>query len=374
MPEEEEKSLYPILPDNKLTKKKKTCKNEYNLEDEQKTNSPKKESKYDEEPLLQDNPNRFVLFPIQYPDIWKAYKKHSAAFWQQHEVDFTNDHKDWVKLSDNEKHFVKYVLAFFAGSDGIVAENLISRFTTEIQIPEVRCFYGFQNAIENVHSEVYSTMIETYIKDPDEKKKLFNAIDNIPCVAKKAEWAIKWMGSKSSFAERLVAFACVEGIFFSGSFCCIFWLRSQNKLPGLCTANDWIARDEGWHTDFACLLYNNYVKNRLTQKRMEEIVKEAMLIETEFITKSLPCSLLGMNKEKMSEYIKYIANRLVLQLGHSEIYPKAQMPFKFMENISMDNKTNFFEERVTEYQSSSGNNGDEKNNFDFGSDIEDLDF
>lgn len=301
------------------------------------------------EPLLADNPNRFVLFPIQYPKIWEAYKRAEASFWTAEEIDFSIDMDHWVKLSDGERHFIKNVLAFFAGSDGIVLENITQRFANEIQIPEARCFYGFQMAIENIHSETYSLLIDKYIKEPEERARLFNAIDTIPAVGRKAKWAIRWMQSKeSSFATRLVAFAAVEGIFFSGSFCAIYWLKQRGLMPGLTFSNELISRDEGMHTDFAVLLYSMLEYTRLTQSQIEEIIREAVDIEKEFITDSIPCNLIGMNAGLMKAYIEFVADRLLVQLGYERIW-NTENPFSFMELISITGKTNFFERRVSEY-------------------------
>ena len=316
--------------------------------------------------LLKENPNRFVLFPIQYPKIWEAYKKAEASFWTAEEIDFSIDIDHWAKLSKGEKHFIKNILAFFAGSDGIVLENLTQRFTNEIQIPEARCFYGFQMAIENIHSETYSLLIDKYIKDNDEKMHLFNAIETIPCVSKKANWAIKWMQSEqSTFATRLVAFAAVEGIFFSGSFCAIYWLKQRGLMPGLTFSNELISRDEGMHTDFAVLLYSMLEYTKLSQRSIEEIIKEAVEIEKEFITDSIPCDLIGMNARLMKQYIEFVADRLVVQLGYEKIY-NSKNPFSFMELISITGKTNFFERRVSEYSLSGI--GKEEEECDFGLD------
>ena len=299
------------------------------------------------EPILQENPNRFVLFPIKHHKIWGMYKKSLALIWTAEEIDLGKDLNDWPKLREEEQHFVKNILAFFAGSDGIVLENLGVRFMNEIQIPEAKCFYGFQIAMENIHSETYSLLIDTYVKDKDEKHRLFNAIDTIPSVRKKANWALKWIGDKSTFAKRLVAFAAVEGIFFSGSFCAIFWLKKRGLMPGLTSSNELISRDEGLHTDFACLLYS-MLENKLDQETIYEIIKESVEIEKEFIIDSIPCRLIGMNSELMSLYIEFVADRLVTQLGYQKIY-NTQNPFDFMEMISMEGKTNFFEKRVMEY-------------------------
>jgi ribonucleotide reductase beta subunit family protein with ferritin-like domain len=299
--------------------------------------------------LTQPQPNRFVLFPIKYHDIWKMYKEHKSKFWTAEEIDFEKDKTDWQALTDNERHFIKNVLAFFAGSDGIVLENLLTRFSQEIQIPEVRCFYGFQAMMENIHSETYSLLIDTYITDDTEKDKLFHAIDEIPCVKKKADWAIKWMqDDTSSLATRLVAFAAIEGIFFSGSFCSIYWLKERGLMPALTFSNELISRDEGLHTDFAVLLYNKYITNKLDKEIIYEIIIDAVKIEKEFIIESLPCKLIGMNSELMSQYIECVADRLLLQLGYDKKW-KTKNPFDFMERISMTGKTNFFEKRVSEY-------------------------
>lgn len=301
------------------------------------------------EPILQDNNQRFVLFPIQYPEIWKAYKKAEASFWTAEEIDLSKDTLDWdTKLNSNEKYFIKHVLAFFAGSDGIVLENLVQNFCNEIQIPEARCFYGFQAAIENIHSEVYSLLIDKYVTDQKEKDMLFGAIENIECIKKKAEWAMKWMNPKSAiFHERLVAFATVEGIFFSGSFCAIYWLKKRGLMPGLTFSNELISRDEGMHTDFAVLLYSMLVQ-KLSKERIYEIIGDAVKIEKEFINSAIPCAMIGMNAELMSQYIEYVADRLIVQLGYPKLF-NSDNPFDFMQLISMEGKTNFFEKRVSEY-------------------------
>jgi ribonucleotide reductase beta subunit family protein with ferritin-like domain len=300
------------------------------------------------EPILQENPSRFVLFPIQYPILWEAYKKAESSFWTAEEIDFSKDLDDWKRLSDNERFFIKNIIAFFAGSDGIVLENLVGNFCNEIQIPEARCFYGFQIAIENIHSEVYSLLIDTYIQDPIDKNHLFNAIEEIPCVKKKADWTIKWMSAdKSSFAERVVGFAVVEGIFFSGSFCAVFWLKKRGLMPGLTFSNELISRDEGMHTDFAVLIYHMLV-HKLSDKALYRIITEAVEIEKNFITESIPCAMIGMNADLMCQYIEYVADRLIVQLGYSKYYNSSN-PFDFMQLISMENKTNFFEKRVSEY-------------------------
>ncbi|EFJ23176.1 hypothetical protein SELMODRAFT_173451 [Selaginella moellendorffii] len=304
-----------------------------------------------EEPILADNPQRFCMFPIRYPRVWEMYKKAEASFWTAEEVDLSQDAKHWESLTDNEKHFVSHVLAFFAASDGIVLENLAVRFMKEIQIPEARAFYGFQIAIENIHSEMYSLLLETYIKDNEVKAKLFNAIETIPCVAKKADWALRWIDSSQSFAERIVAFACVEGIFFSGSFCAIFWLKKRGLMPGLTFSNELISRDEGLHCDFACLLYS-LLNVKLDEKRVKEIVSDAVEIERQFVCEALSCDLVGMNARLMSQYIDFVADRLMVVLGYNKLF-NAINPFDWMDLISLQGKTNFFEKRVGEYQKAS---------------------
>lgn len=300
------------------------------------------------EPILQDNPGRFVLFPLKYHDIWEMYKKQMASFWTADEIDLYQDISDWEKLNDNEKHFIKHILAFFAASDGIVLENLAQKFCTEIQVPEARCFYGFQIAMENIHSETYSLLIDTYIKDQQEKLMLLNAIDNIPVIKKKADWALKWINDKNSFAERIVAFSAVEGIFFSGSFCSIFWLKKRSLMPGLTFSNELISRDEGLHTDFACLIYRHLV-NKMSQEKILEIICDAVKIEKEFVSDALPVELIGMNSKLMSQYIEFVADRLIYALGYQKHY-NVQNPFEWMEMISLQGKTNFFEKRVGDYQ------------------------
>ncbi|XP_024377521.1 ribonucleoside-diphosphate reductase small chain isoform X2 [Physcomitrium patens] len=315
------------------------------------------------EPILVENPNRFTMFPIKYPQVWEMYKKAEASFWTAEEVDLSADSKHWETLTDDERHFISHVLAFFAASDGIVLENLAVRFMKEIQIPEARAFYGFQIAIENIHSEMYSLLLEAYIKDQAEKSRLFNAIETIPCVARKADWALKWIDSAGSFAERILAFACVEGIFFSGSFCAIFWLKKRGLMPGLTFSNELISRDEGLHCDFACLLYTLLI-NKLSEERVYEIVCEAVEIEREFVCEALSCDLVGMNKILMSEYIDFVADRLLVSLGYRKKY-NALNPFDWMELISLQGKTNFFEKRVGEYQKASvmsNLNGGDTNN------------
>ncbi|EAN80230.1 ribonucleoside-diphosphate reductase small chain [Trypanosoma brucei brucei TREU927] len=302
-----------------------------------------------EEPLLTENPDRYVIFPIKYPDIWQKYKEAESSIWTVEEIDLGNDMTDWEKLDDGERHFIKHVLAFFAASDGIVLENLAERFMCEVQVPEVRCFYGFQIAMENIHSETYSVLIDTYVVDPDEKQRLLHAIRTIPCIEKKAKWAIEWIGSQTSFPTRLVAFAAVEGIFFSGSFCAIFWLKKRGLMPGLTFSNELISRDEGLHTDFACLLYEKYIVNKLPRDRVLEIICNAVLIEREFICDALPVRLIGMNSQLMTQYIEFVADRLLVSLGYDRHY-NSKNPFDFMDMISLQGKTNFFEKKVGEYQ------------------------
>jgi len=300
------------------------------------------------EQLLCEDDNRYVMFPICHDDIWKMYKKQVDSFWRPEEVDLSKDLVDWAKLTPDEKYFISMVLAFFAASDGIVMENLAMRFMKDVQISEARAFYGFQIAMENIHSEQYSLLIDTYIQDSQEKTKLFAGIQNYPCIAKKAEWAKKWIHDhRSSFASRLVAFACVEGIFFSGSFCSIYWLKKRGLMPGLTLSNEFISRDEALHTEFAILLYSKLAK-KLGKKRIQEIIMEAVEIEKEFITEALPCRLIGMNAHLMTQYIEFVADRLVVQLGYEKIYKTAN-PFDFMELISVEKKVNFFEHTNSEY-------------------------
>jgi len=313
-----------------------------------------------EEVLLKENPQRWVMFPIRFPEIWQMYKKHEASFWTAEEIDMSQDNRDWDKLTDNERHFVKYVLAFFAASDGIVLENLGSRFSCEVQLPEARAFYGFQIAMENIHSETYSLLIEQYIKDPVEKDHLFNAIQEVPAVGKKAAWAVKWMNDENCFAERLVGFAAVEGILFSGSFCAIFWLKKRGLMPGLTFSNEVISRDEGLHADFACLLYS-MLTHKLPEDVVHDIVREAVDVEREFICEALPCDLIGMNSGMMTRYIEFVADRLLVSLGHTKIF-NATNPFDWMELISLQGKTNFFEKRVGEYQKANVMSGSEQTN------------
>ncbi|KAI6189005.1 Ribonucleoside-diphosphate reductase subunit M2 [Aphelenchoides besseyi] len=303
-----------------------------------------------QEPLLQDTPGRFTMFPLKYGDIWTFYKKAQSAFWVAEEVKLDDDMNDWNKLTDGERFFIGRVLAFFAASDGIVNENLLERFSSEVKIPEARCFYGFQIMIENVHAEMYSMLIDAFITDPQEKIKMFNAIEEFDFIKKKANWALRWINDhQSSFAERLVAFAAVEGIFFSGSFASIFWLKSRGVMPGLAQSNELISRDEGLHRDFACLLFREHIQNRPTEKRVQQIIKEAVEIEKEFLVDALPCRLIGMNAEAMCEYIEYVADHLLNELGLKSVY-HSKNPFPFMTNISLEGKTNFFERRVTEYK------------------------
>ncbi len=301
-----------------------------------------------EEPILQENKDRFVLFPIQHHDIWEFYKKQEASFWTAEEIDLSDDLKDWGNLTDDERHFISHVLAFFAASDGIVNENLAENFLAEVQYTEAKFFYGFQIAIENIHSETYSLLIDTYIKDPQQKDHLFNAIDTLDCVKKKADWALRWI-DKGNFQERLIAFAAVEGIFFSGSFCSIFWLKKRGLMPGLSFSNELISRDEGLHCDFACLLYNNHVNNKLDKSVVTGIITDAVEIEKEFVSDALPVRLIGMNSDLMCQYIEFVADRLLVALECDKVY-NASNPFDFMEMISLQGKTNFFEKRVAEYQ------------------------
>ena len=305
-------------------------------------------SKNNTEPLLTPDDNRFVMFPIKHNDVWEMYKKQVDCFWRAEEIDLSKDLTNWESLNGDERHFISMILAFFAASDGIVLENLASRFMNEVQVSEVRAFYGFQIAMENIHSQTYSLLIETYIKDNEEKNKLFNAIEHFPCIKKKSDWAQKWMhDNRSSFATRLVAFACVEGIFFSGAFCSIFWLKKRGLMPGLTFSNELISRDEALHCEFAILLYSKLLK-KMDKSRIHELIKEAVEIETEFICEALPCRLIGMNSEMMTQYIKFVADRLCLQLGYKKIY-NVSNPFDWMEMISLESKTSFFERRVSEY-------------------------
>jgi len=314
------------------------------------------------EKILQENKNRFVLFPIEHHDIWDYYKKAQQVFWTAEEIDLAQDLTDWAKLNEGEQHFVKHVLAFFAASDGIVNENLAENFVAEVQYTEAKFFYGFQIMMENIHSETYSLLIDTYIKDKEEQNHLFNAKDTVPAVQKKAEWALKWIGS-DSFVERLIAFAAVEGIFFSGSFCSIFWLKKRGLMPGLSFSNELISRDEGLHTDFAVHLYKNHIENKLSRERLIEIIGSALEIEKEFITEALPVSLIGMNSELMKQYLEYVSDRLLMDLGVGKIY-NTENPFDFMANIALQNKTNFFEKRVADYVKSGVGEVQEQISFD----------
>ena len=310
-----------------------------------------------EEHILKENKDRFVMFPLKYHDIWEKYKTAEHSFWTAEEIDLVQDLTDWEeKLNDDEKHYIKNVLAFFAASDGIVNENLAENFLKEVQYPEAKSFYGFQITMENVHSETYSLLIDTYIKDDAEKARLFNAIDTVPSVKKKADWALKWIES-DSFAERLIAFAAVEGIFFSGSFCSIFWLKKRGLMPGLAFSNELISRDEGLHCEFACLLHNKYVQNKVSSDRITEIITEAVEIEKEFVTDSLPVSLIGMNAKMMQQYIEFVADFWLSELGCKKVY-NSENPFDFMDMLSLQNKSNFFEKRVSEYQKASDKNID----------------
>lgn len=320
------------------------------------------------EPILQENKDRFVIFPIQHHDLWEWYKKSEASMWTAEEIDLHQDLTDWTeKLTDDERYFIKHVLAFFAASDGIVNENLAENFVNEVQYSEAKFFYGFQIMMENIHSETYSLLIDTYVKDEKEKAMLFNAIETFPAIKKKAEWALKWIESPS-FAERLIAFAAVEGIFFSGSFCSIFWLKKRGLMPGLTFSNELISRDEGMHCDFAVHLHENHLVNKVPKERIKEILVDALNIEREFITESLPVSLIGMNSKLMSQYLEFVTDGLLQDLGCEKVYNTAN-PFDFMDMISLQGKTNFFEKRVSEYQKAGVlNKEEEENKYDFGSD------
>jgi ribonucleoside-diphosphate reductase beta chain len=305
--------------------------------------------KYKMEKILELNPKRFSVLPVVHGDIWEMYKTAEASFWTAEEIDLSQDIIDWrEKLNDNERYFIKHVLAFFNNSDGIVNENLAANFFNQVQFPEARCFYGFQLAIENIHGETYSLLIDTYIGDAEEKEHLFNAIDTVPSVKRKAEWALRWI-DKGSFVEKLIAFAAVEGIFFSGSFCSIYWLKKRGLMPGLSFSNELISRDEGLHCDFACLLYRDHVENKLSEETIKEIITEAVEIEKEFVTSSLPVRLIGMNSDLMCEYIEFVADRLLVTLGYSKIW-NTKCPFDFMSSIALESKGNFFEGRVGAYQ------------------------
>lgn len=303
-----------------------------------------------------DKQDRLVVYPIKHPDIWSQYKKHLMSFWTVEELDFSKDYSHWQTLNKNEQHFIKYVLGFFAASDGIVNINLVENFIDQVEILEAKIYYRFQATMEDIHAECYSLMIDTYIKDDIEKNELLNAIESIPCIRQKADWAIKWIDNdRATYAQRLIAFACVEGIFFSGSFCAIYWLKARNLMPGLCTSNEFIARDEGLHCDFACLMYSKLnIDERLDFEIVKEIFEEVVSIEIGFITESLPCKLIGMNMDLMSQYIKYTADRLLIDLSYPKIYHEKN-PFDFMENISLEGKTNFFERRPSEYKKSNNN-------------------
>jgi ribonucleoside-diphosphate reductase beta chain len=322
------------------------------------------------EKILQENPGRFVLFPIEHHDLWKLYKQQEACFWTAEEIDLAQDINDWDnKLNDDEQHFVKHVLAFFAASDGIVNENIAMNFVNAVQYTEAKFFYGFQIMMENIHSETYSLLIDSYIKDKEEQNKLFHAVETIPAIKKKADWAMKFI-EKGSFAERLIAFAAVEGIFFSGSFCSIFWLKKRGLMPGLTFSNELISRDEGMHCDYACHLYNNHIDNKLSKERIKEIICGALEIEKEFILEALPVRLIGMNSDLMAQYLEFVTDRLLDALGVSKVY-NSENPFDFMQNIALQGKTNFFEKRVAEYQKAGVNNVAEDLNSAFD---EDMDF
>jgi ribonucleotide reductase beta subunit family protein with ferritin-like domain len=313
--------------------------------------------------------DRYTLFPIKHRELWEMYKKHQASFWTAEEIDLSADMEDWASLSDSERHFIKHVLAFFAASDGIVLENLIERFCNDVQLPEARCFYGFQAAMENIHSETYSLLLDTYIRDPVEKHQLLSAIDTIPCVQRKAAWALRWISSSATFAERLIAFACVEGIFFSGSFCAIFYFKKRGLMPGLTFSNELISRDEGLHCDFATLLYGMIPEDaRLSEERIHQIVCDAVAAEHEFVSESLPVDLIGMNATAMKAYIDFVADRLLLSLGHSKLY-NASNPFDWMSMLGGEGKTNFFEKRVGEYQKAGFTGGRETHSFSLDADF-----
>ena len=314
------------------------------------------------EPILKPNPTRFTLFPIEKPKLFQKYQEHLAVFWTVEEIDLTKDMRDWVKLNSNEQMFIKNILGFFAGSDGIIQENLASRFMTEIQLAEARQFYSVQLMMEAIHSQMYSLLIDTYVDEKEEKLSLFKAIETIPCVKQKAEWALKWIESLTEdFATRLVAFAVVEGIFFSGSFCAIYWLKERGLMPGLTTSNEFIARDEGLHTDFACALYEE-IERKLPKAKVHKIIREAVKIEKQFISESLPCHLVGMNNKLMADYIEFVADRLCTQIGYGKIYSTSN-PFDFMERISLEGKDNFFEKRVTSYAKSGVGKNQEEMSF-----------
>lgn len=319
------------------------------------------------EPILQENKDRFVIFPIQHSDIWDWYKMQEACFWTAEEIDLEPDLNDWQKLNDDERYFIKHILAFFAASDGIVNENLAENFVNEVQYTEAKFFYGFQIMMENIHSETYSLLIDTYVKDETEKDKLFKAIENFPAIKLKADWALKWIESPS-FGERLIAFAAVEGVFFSGSFCSIFWLKKRGLMPGLSFSNELISRDEGMHCDFACHLHNNHLVNKVPKERIREIIIDALNIEREFITESLPISLIGMNADLMTQYLEFVTDRLLVALECEKEFD-VENPFPWMENISLEGKTNFFEKRVSEYQKSGVTVDKEDQKFDLDADF-----
>jgi len=334
--------------------------------DKDTSNEPHTPSKREIEPLLLPDENRFVMFPIRHNDVWDLYKKSIDSFWKAEDLDLSKDPIDWKKLTPDVQNFIKMILAFFAASDGVIVENLALRFMTEIQAPEIRAFYAFQNFMEGIHSEVYSLLIDTYVEDPEEKNKLFHAVEHYPCIKKKSDWARKWISDgRSSFATRLLAFAIVEGIYFSSSFAAIFWLKRMNVLPGLCLANEYISRDESMHVDHAVLLYKK-LKRKVPKKRFVEIMKEAVDIEIDFITVSIPCRMIGMNHDLMIQYIKFVTDRLCLQMGYDKIYNTAN-PFDFMEFISLDCRTNFFERRVSAY--SMANKTMDDATFDFNTDF-----
>jgi len=305
-----------------------------------------------DELLLRSENKRLTILPIKYADVWQMYKIHEQGIWHAHEVRMDKDMNDWKNLSSDAKFFLKRVLAFFASSDMLVSENICERFMREVQMTEARVYYGFQLMMENIHSEVYSNMIDAYITDPNEKTSLLNAVETIPCIKKKAQWVNKWLTSNDSFSERLIAFALIEGVFFSGSFCAIYWMNEKGKLPGLAKGNDFIARDEGIHVAFAVLLYTKYIKHKMSESRFAEIMKSAVDLEVEFITESLPCRLIGMNSMLMIKYIKFVANRLATQLSHTEIYPNIEQPFTFMDRICLREKSNFFEDDASAYKKS----------------------
>jgi ribonucleoside-diphosphate reductase beta chain len=321
------------------------------------------------EPLLEENPNRYVTFPIEHEDLWKCFQTHKRLIWFVDEVDLAKDLTYWKKLNQNEKYFVKHVLAFFAASDGIVMENLAARFLNDIQLSEARSFYSVQLFMENEHSIMYSRLIDAYVNDEQEKNQLFKSIEHMPAIRQKAEWEKKWITSSEHFATRLLAFAAVEGIFFSGSFCCIYWLKERGVMPGLCMSNDFIARDEGLHCEFAILLYNNYIQNKLPEHVVHQIIGEAVEIEKQFIVESLPCSLLGMNVDMMSEYIEFISNRMLKQLNYGTLYKNAKQPFGFMDRICIESITNFFDVRETNYQTHVNDTNQVDDTFEFDNDF-----